>query len=311
MKKFVLVLLLFVLALPSASLAVQLGKIAAVVNGKVITMYDLQRAAASELQKARTSDPKVIDSVMRRVLDSMILDILVGEEAKRLKIKISPSEVDERLTEIMKANRFSKKQFEAVLAKEGLTIAEFRKNVERQMLNQRVLGAEVGRRTIVTPEEVKKYYEEHKATLYDRKGLHMAVLVYHPKAPAEAVSRQILHGEISFASACSKYSILPNRDKGGDTGPIDWNRLNPEWGERLSRMKPGTVSELFDSRGFKTQIHLFKPGGGPARILTLREATPMITDILRQPKNKDRFTEYSAQLKKKAVIDIRLPPAPK
>ena len=294
------------LCLPSLCFAVQLGKIAAVVNGKVITMFDLQRAATMELRKAGSKDPKVVDAIMRRTLDSMILDILVAEEAKRLKIKISPSEVDARLADIMKQNRLTKPQFEAVLARDGLSIKELRKNIERQMLNQRVLGVEVGRRTVVTPEEVKKYYEEHKDTLYNRKGLHMGVLIYHPKAPAESVARQLKNKEITFAEACAKYSVLNNRNKGGDTGPVEWDKLNSEWSERLSRMRPGSISDIFLSRGFKTQVYLFNPKGGEYRLMTLKEATPMITDILRQPKSKDRFEDYSSQLKKKAVIDIRL-----
>ncbi|MBQ7585749.1 MAG: SurA N-terminal domain-containing protein, partial [Desulfovibrionaceae bacterium] len=68
--------------------AVQLGKIAAVVNGKPITMYDLQRAAVPELRKARATDKKTVDAIMRKVLDNMIIDILVQEEAKRLKITV-------------------------------------------------------------------------------------------------------------------------------------------------------------------------------------------------------------------------------
>ena len=185
------------------------------------------------------------------------------------------------------------------------TDAELRKNIERQLLNQRVLGVEVGRRTVVTPEEVKQYYDEHKDTLYDRSGLHMGLLVYHPKAPAETVARQIASGEISFAAACAKYSIHPSREKGGDTGAVEWDKLNPEWAERLTKMKPGTVSRIFTTRGFKTQIYLFRPGGGEYGLMTLKQATPYITDILRQPKSRNRFEDYAAQLKKKAVIDIR------
>ncbi|MBQ7618496.1 MAG: SurA N-terminal domain-containing protein [Desulfovibrio sp.] len=303
---FSLVVLCIFLGQACVVSAVQLGKIAAVVNGKVITMYDLQKAAAPELHRQGPKDAKAVDAIMRKVLDNMILDILVAQEAKRLKIKIQPSEVDARIAEIMKQSKLNKRQFEAELAKDGITVPELRKNIERQLLNQRVLGMEVGRRTVVTPEEVKKYYDEHKDTLYDRRGLHMGLLIYHPKAPAESVSRQVKRGELPFAAACAKYSVLPNRDKGGDTGPVEWERLNPEWGERLTKMKPGTVSDIFLTKGFKAQIYLFRPGGGEYRIMTLKEATPMIMDILRQPKSRDRFEDYSTQLKKKAVIDIRL-----
>ena len=40
--------------------------------------------------------------------------------------------------------------------------------------------------------------------------------------------------------------------------------------------------------------------------MTLEEARPQIDAILRQPKAKGRFDEYSKQLRNKAVIDIRI-----
>ena len=202
--------------------------------------------------------------------------------------------------------------YEAELAKQGLTVAELRKNIERQMLGQRVLGAEVGRRTVVTPKEIEKYYNEHKDTMYDRRGLHMGIIIYNPAAPADKLAAQLKRGEIDFASTCTKYSIHPSRAKGGDTGPVEWERLNNEMSERLMKMKPGTVSDVFyvqdaqHKRNFKAQVYLFRPGGGEYKLMTLQEATPLITDILRQPKSKDRFEDYSNQLKKKALIDIRL-----
>lgn len=71
-------------------------------------------------------------------------------------------------------------------------------------------------------------------------------------------------------------------------------------------MRPGDVTALFPLQGFKAQVHLFRPGGGEEKPLTLQEATPQIDAILRQPKAKGRFEDYSKQLRNKAVIDIRL-----
>ena len=134
----------------------------------------------------------------------------------------------------------------------------------------------------------------------------MGLLVYHPKANAASIAAQIKSGKLSFAEACAKYSIAPNREKGGDTGPVEWDRLNPEWGEKLNNMRPGDVTDLFPLQGFKAQLHLFRPGGGEEKQLTLQEATPQIDAILRMPKARGRFEDYSRQLRDKAVIDIRL-----
>ena len=87
---------------------------------------------------------------------------------------------------------------------------------------------------------------------------------------------------------------------------MEWDRLNHEWDERLNKMKPGDVTELFPLQGFKAQVRLFRPGGGEEKLMTLEEARPQIDAILRQPKAKGRFDEYSKQLRNKAVIDIRI-----
>lgn len=295
----------------SGVLGAQLNKVAAVVNGQVITMFDLQKESLPELARARLNpnDPaqaKAVDAVFRRVLDMMILDILIGQEAKRLKVSVSPSEVDNELTRMMQARKLSKQQFEAQLAQQKLSLAAVRANIEKSLLRQKIMGMEVGRRVVVTPEEIEQYYEAHKDSMIDRSGLHMGVLVYAPNVNAAAIAAQIKAGRLSFAEAAAKYSIAPNKDKGGDMGPVEWDRLNPEWEGRLTAMKPGDVTELFDLQGRKAQVHLFRPGGGAEKQLTLEQAKPQIDAILRQPKAKERFEDYSKQLRDKAVLDIRL-----
>ena len=137
----------------------------------------------------------------------------------------------------------------------------------------------------------------------------MALIVYHPQAPARTIARKLKNGEISWMEASKRYSVLPNRDKGGDGGAVQWDRLNDEWRGRLTKMQPGDVTDLFNfNPQLKAQVRLFRPNGDqtPLRIMTLEEATPMIDGILRNPKAQERFEDYTKQLKDKAVIDIRI-----
>lgn len=291
--------------------AAQVNKVAAVVNGQPITMFDLQKESIPDLARARIdpndkSRSKEVDAIFRKNLDSMILDILIGQEAKRLNISVSKPEVDAEITKMMQGRKLSKKQFEEQLAKQNMTVEALRSNIQKGILRQKMMGMEVGRKVVVTPQEIREYYEAHKGELFNRDGLHMGLLVYNPKANAAQIAAQIKSGKISFEEACVKYSIAPNKDKGGDTGPVEWDRLNPEWGAKLNSMRPGQVTELFPLQNFKAQIHLFRPGGGAEKELTLQEATPQIDSILRMPKARERFTDYAKRLREKAVIDIRL-----
>jgi len=291
--------------------AAQINKVAAVVNGQVITMFDLQKNAVPDLMRARINpnDPaqaKAVDAVLRKALDGMIMDILVAQEAKRLKISISSSEIDGEITKIMKGNNLTKQQFEERLAQQKTSVSELRGNIEKGLIRQRVMAMEVGRRVVVTPDEIKAYYDAHKDTMYDRSGLHMALLVYHPNANAAALAAQIKSGAVSFEEVVRKYSIAPNKENGGDMGAVEWDKLNPEWEARLTSMKPGDVTDIFELQGRKAQVRLYRPGGGELKLLTFEQARPMIDGILRQPKAMERFEDYTNQLRSRAVIDIRM-----
>ena len=121
------------LCLACTAQAAQLNKIAAVGNGQVITMFDLQKAALPELGRAslNPNDPKQADKVnvvFRKVLDSMIMDILLEQEAKRLSIPVfamvdtccDPTDIDY----VIPANDDATKSIAVVLEAMCAAIAE-------------------------------------------------------------------------------------------------------------------------------------------------------------------------------------------
>ena len=116
--------------------------------------------------------------------------------------------------------------------------------------------------------------------------------------------RRIRSGKLSFEQAARQVSVGPRAQEGGDVGVVDWNSLDPTWQDRLSQLKPGDVSGLFEvNNGLKGQLKLLSMESGDGQ--TLEEATPQIERILREPKLQERFREYSEQLRKRAVVEIR------
>ena len=57
------------------------------------------------------------------------------------------------------------------------------------------------------------------------------------------------------------------------------------------------------NNGLKGQLKLLSMESGDGQ--TLEEATPQIERSLREPKLQERFREYSEQLRKRAVVEIR------
>jgi len=311
LKKLLGFLLIIGLAMIQPAAAEQLNRVAAVVNGNIITMYDLERNAYPELARAHInpnnpSQKSQADAIMHKVLDMMILDILYQNEAKRLKVDVSDADVDKEITNMYRSRRMTKQQFEQALARDGMTLTQLRRQTKSSLLRQKVLSQQVGRRTIVTPDEIKAYYEAHKSSMLNRNGLHMQVLIYNPNCPYREIAAKVKSGAMSWHEAFTKYAV--NRSQAdGDAGVVKWDRLNAEWKARLNAMQPGDITDLFPYNAqLKAQVRLYSPTGEKSlRIMTLQEATPYIDAKLRDPKADSRLEDFNKELKSKAIIEMR------
>lgn len=310
LKKWTVFVCAALLACAIQAQAATVNKVVAVVNGQMISLYDLESAAKPEmlrngLNPTNPAQRAAVDQLLRRALDTMILDILLAQEAEKQKITVSGTEVDAEITKVMQQSRLPKAEFERQLSREGLTVASLRDRVQKTLLRQKLMGMMVGRKVVVTPEEVAAYYEQHKGQFFSNKVLRMALLVYPDNVDAQAQARKIKSGGTTFEQAVRQVSIGPNREGGGDVGPVPYDKLNPEWKARLAKLNPGEVSDIFNLEGKKAQVKLLQaPKGGEPQ--DLAAATPEIENILREPKLQERFVEYTEQLRKKAMIDIRM-----
>lgn len=309
MKKKLCVLCTALVLLAAHARAATLNTVAAVVNGQMISMYDLRENARPELLRNRLNPDSApqktaVDALLRKVLDGMILDILIAQEAERVKVAVAPAEVEEEIARVMQQSRLSKADFEKQLQREGLTVDSLRVRVSKTILRQKLMGLMVGRKVVVTPEEVAAYYEAHKDEMRSNRTLRMALLVYPPNVDADAFARKIKNGA-SFEDVARQVSVGPNKNGGGDVGPVMADKLNPEWRARLSKLSAGQTSDIFVLEGRKAQVKLLRaPEGGDP--MDLKTATSVIENILREPRLQERFVEYTDALRKKAVIDIRM-----
>ena len=61
----------------------------------------------------------------------MILDILVAQDAKRLKVDVSSGEIEAEITRMMKERKVNRKQMEEQLAKANMTVDSLRNDIKK------------------------------------------------------------------------------------------------------------------------------------------------------------------------------------
>jgi peptidyl-prolyl cis-trans isomerase SurA len=298
------------------------------VNGEIFTKSDLeQRQVAALRQKGQAIDLKgdlsnaqlrqALDEVTPQIMVEVVDEMLIVQRGKELGYKLGDEQFKGVLENIKKENKMeSEEQFQAALKAENMTLADLRRNLERQMIQQRVQQNEVLGKIGVTDEEARKYYDSHvnefttppTVTLReilltvttDAKGLNVAA-DEAAKARAEEIRTRVTSGGESFETLAGEVSDSPSKANGGLIGPLSVNDISPELRKLIEAMKPGEVSELVRTpRGYQI---LKLETMTPTQTMTLEQAREQISERVFTDKRKAEFQKYLQKLRTQAIIE--------
>src|SRR5438874_1846934 len=116
-KVLLLVRLLAALAAPEGRVV---DRVAATVNGEVVTLSELEERAGPDYLRAEQMKPgeareKARARVLRAALDQLVAERLFEGQAAALQIEVSDAQVDAAMEDIKRNNRFSDAQLEQAL----------------------------------------------------------------------------------------------------------------------------------------------------------------------------------------------------
>jgi peptidyl-prolyl cis-trans isomerase SurA len=300
------VLLVLIFAGTSAQAAeTTVNKIVAVVNGEMITLHELRMHTAAEMARQRM-DPKnpKAEEVQKEILDALINDILLRQEARRFKVSVSDAEVRVEVNNAIARTGRTPGQFEADLKAQGITMEMYNERMRNNLLRMRMSTFMVDRKVFVTPEEVADFFDKNPDMFQGERTADFSVIMLPERVDAQGIYRQIRAGTLSFEDAARRHSAEPNAQDGGLVRGVPYDRLPPEMQKLLSSLSDGGISQLLRTAG---GFYVFRRDAiNEAKPLTFQEARPYIEEILLAPLREERAKEYVGQLRSRAVIDIRM-----
>jgi peptidyl-prolyl cis-trans isomerase SurA len=233
-----------------------LDRIVAVVNGDIILYSELQvqiRLLTKMSPDLKMEDPAQRAQVEREVLQEMIRNHLADQEIRRLKIVVSPREIDEAVDAIKQENHFTDAQFDYVIQQQGQTREQFRQGIKRDMERSRLVERVLKSKTIITPEQVDAYLKSEESALAEKRRLAILFLPYPEGADAkkaeevDKLARDIMNrikAGHDFSKLAREYSKGPAAPDGGDLGYIATDELSPQIEAATRGLKPGEVTDL-------------------------------------------------------------------
>jgi peptidyl-prolyl cis-trans isomerase SurA len=298
------------------------------VNGEIFTKSDLeQRQVAALRQKGQAldlkSDPnnvelrKALEEITPQLIVDAVDEMVIVQRGKELGYTLSEEQFKKVVGDIRRENKIdTDEQFQAALKSENMTMADLRRNLERQMISQRVQQNEVLAKIGVTTEEARKYYEAHlnefttppTVTLReililvpgDAKGLNVAA-DEAAKAKAEAVRARVTTGRENFETVAAEVSESPSKANAGLIGPLSVTDISPDLRKLIEGMKSGDVSELIRTpRGYQI---LKLETMSTAQTMTLDQAREQISERVFTDKRRAEFQKYVEKLRAQAIIE--------
>jgi peptidyl-prolyl cis-trans isomerase SurA len=332
MKQGILAALVALLASMAVARAEIIEQILVKVNGEIFTKTDLeQRQVAALRQKGQTidlkSDPnneqlrKALDEITPQLMVDAVDEMLIVQRGKELGYKLSDEQFKSVVDNIRRENKIeSDEQFQAALKSENMTVADLRRNLERQMIVQRVQQNEVMAKIGVTDDEARVYYSSHLgefttaptvtlrellvATPTDPKGINVAT-DEAAKSRIDEIRRRVTAGGESFEKLAGEISDSASKANAGLIGPLSVNDISPDLRRMIEKMKPGDVSDVVRTpRGYQI---LKLETMTPTRTLTLEQAREQISERVFTDKRKAEFQKYMQKLRGQAIIEWKNP----
>lgn len=157
--------LITVIFLLSCRCALAEDKIIAIVNSDVITQKELSdfiNFTRMQMNPGYTKDEieNKIKTIKNELLDRLIEDKLILQEAKKNNVKLDESKVRSRIEEL-KRNYASDADFQDDLSRQGLVLADIESRIREQLLMYEIINLKVRSKIVINPSEVTEFYGKH------------------------------------------------------------------------------------------------------------------------------------------------------
>jgi peptidyl-prolyl cis-trans isomerase SurA len=243
---------------PAAAVQTSLDTIVAVVDESVITRRELAnriKLITLDFNRSQRQLPPN-DVLKRQVLEALINDSLLLQEATRRGIKISDSQLNQAMQRLARQNEMTLSDFRKALIADGLDYEKYRQTLRREITISTLQRQYSQRNATISEAEVDEFIEQSGSdeASYEYRLSHILIALPDAATPDQVNQAQQTAVEImSRLDQGEEFDQLANTFSAGDTalqgGDLGWR-------------KKAEIPSLFT-----TQVLSMEPGGhaGPIR----------------------------------------------
>lgn len=272
------------------------------VNGEPIlfsVFWDEIKNRYNEVAEASSPQEDVLLVLKKKVLNDLIRERLLLQEASRRGIVVSDEALEARVKEIRAA--YAGSPLQKGLIEHSVDYQGWRRALRDNMIMEALFSSVVREAGQVTDEEISKYYKSHLDEFLVPETVELSQIVVKNRNTAQRLLRLIRKGE-SFESLAAKYSIGPEKEVSGRLGTFKRGELPVPLETAAFSTPTGKVTSLVETQyGF----HLLKVvRRTPSHVQSEKEAHEEIARRLSLQKQQAFYDEWVERLIQRSDIRV-------
>jgi peptidyl-prolyl cis-trans isomerase SurA len=296
-----------------------IDRIVAVVNSDIITLYDLNRALKPYEENIKAlgyeteKERETLFRVRKDLLDQLIDSKLADQEIKRAQITVSESDIDSTIERMKVARSVTDEQLREGLARQGLTMAEYRKEMREQILRTKLVNREVKSKIVVTKEDIKAYYDSHQDEYAGEKKYYLYNIFVRLSPEAETSEREDalrqmedararLDQGLSFEDLVNQLKDSSSRIQGTDLGLYRPEELSEQLQGAVEKLSAGEYTEVLDTDFGPQIIYVQEIQETPAK--SVDEVESEISEILYNELVDNKYQDWLNDLRNRSLIKV-------
>jgi peptidyl-prolyl cis-trans isomerase SurA len=295
-------------------------EIVAKCNGDIVTRGDLERSRRQligDLREGGLAGPAIeraLGDREKNILRDRIDQLLLVQKAKDVSINVD-ADVTKRMAAIQSESGLADpdKFHDYIKEKSGQSFEDFRDEMKKSLLTQRVIRQEVSEKIPIKHEEIEKYYNEHKSEFVREEHLYLREILVSTEnkdaagiAAADKKAKDLVargrRGE-RFAEMARDNSDAVSAKDMGSLPPFKKGYLASNLEDTVWNQPKGYITDPIQTpNGFLILRVEEHQKAGQAE---LSEVENEVMDKLFQPRMEPAVREYLTKLRVEAFLQIK------
>ncbi len=182
------------------------------------------------------------DLLLEQVKERLIVEELQLQMGKRAGVRISDGELNVAIENIASSNNLSLDEFVSNFESNEQTYENFRNQIRKEMIIQRVQRGKVASSIDITEQEVFAFLSSEEAIEQLYPEYEVAQILVAEEKLATALTKDAKDGK-DFAELARQYSIANNANNGGNLGFRKLNAMPSIFAETIKNKSVGFISD--------------------------------------------------------------------